>query len=196
MPTLKRSLPNILTVSRMIAAGGLLFCRPLSGAFICIYLYAGVSDVLDGLLARRLHADGALGARMDSVADLLFTAAALLTLLPAAPWERWMLAWTAGIALLRLVTLCIGLRKYRALPFLHTWANKCTGVMLFLLPVLYALYYGLTATTWKLDVWTLGLWVLGVIASFASVEELIITVSRDTLNRDVRGLLFSAQTSH
>ena len=179
MPTFRRSLPNILTVSRMLAAGGLLLCRPFSAAFYCVYLYAGVSDMLDGLLARRLRNSGALGARLDSVADLLFTAAALVKLLPVVPWERWMLAWTAAIALLRVVTLCVGLRKYRALPFLHTWANKCAGALLFLFPVLYALT-GLTATAWT----------LGVMASAASLEELIITLSRDTLDRDIRGLLF------
>lgn len=175
-----RHIPNILTVSRVLAAAALLFCRAFSVPFFCVYLYAGASDMLDGPLARRYAANGALGAKLDSVADLLFTAAVLYKIIPAVPWARWMLFWTAGIAAVRLLTLCVGLLKYRALPFLHTWSNKATGVLLFLFPLLYpALGLLLTA------------WMLGIVASLSSLEELAITLTSDRLHRDRKSLLIS-----
>lgn len=173
-----RYLPNILTVMRMLSAIALLLFAPFGTAFYCVYLGAGLSDLLDGAFARRFGAASALGARLDSIADLLFTIAACIRILPIVPWERWMLLWAGGIAALRFITLCIGLWKYRALPFLHTWANKLVGALLFLFPVLYAML-GLCRTAW----------LLCFAASLASAEEFIITCRRSSLDRDFRGLL-------
>ena len=172
------ALPDILSVSRMLAAVALLACRAFSVPFFCVYLYAGASDALDGLLARRLGRVSERGAKLDSVADLLFAFAALWKLVPAVRWEGWMLLWAAGIALCRAFTLCAGIYKYRALPFLHTWANKAAGALLFLFPLLYRAA-GLTVTVWA----------LGLAASLASLEELLITLTAGSLERNRRGWL-------
>lgn len=163
----------------MLAAVLLLFCEPFFAPFYCVYLYAGATDALDGMLARRLGVNTVSGARLDSIADIMFAAAALYRIVPVVPWSMWMLLWAAGVALLRLANLCIGLIKYRSAPFLHTWLNKLTGGLLFLFPALYGLL-GLTGTAW----------LLGVAATLASVEELIVTLTADTLDRDRRGLFF------
>ena len=73
---------------------------------------------------------------------------------------------------------------YHSFSALHTYANKATGALIFAFPLLYAL---------------LGLTVSGVIlcaaAFFSSVEELIITGSSPTLNRDCKGIYMRSDKS-
>ena len=65
-------LPNFVTGLRMVGTFLLLFTKAFSPAFYAIYSICGISDVLDGFLARRTGATSEFGARLDSVADLLF----------------------------------------------------------------------------------------------------------------------------
>ena len=66
-------LPNIITLSGL--SFGLSSIRfalesDFSLAIICI-LFAGLCDVLDGMLARHLHSESDLGAQLDSLSDFL-----------------------------------------------------------------------------------------------------------------------------
>ena len=51
---------------------GLLFCNVTGWPFWTLYALCGISDMVDGWLARRLHAETKAGAILDSVADLSF----------------------------------------------------------------------------------------------------------------------------
>ena len=66
-------LPNIITLSGL--SFGLSSIRfalesDFNLAIVCI-LYAGLCDVLDGMLARHLHSESDLGAQLDSLSDFL-----------------------------------------------------------------------------------------------------------------------------
>jgi phosphatidylglycerophosphate synthase len=92
--------PNALTVLRLVMAGLLPFVAP-AWRVPCV-LVAGVSDALDGWVARRFHATSVLGALLDGVADKAFVLAALVTL-----WHLHDVAWwQAGLLLAR--DLCVG----------------------------------------------------------------------------------------
>ena len=69
-----KHLPNLITLSRLVSALLLMPIRAFSQAFFIVYTYCGVSDVLDGALARRLHCNDEFGARLDSIADIVFYA--------------------------------------------------------------------------------------------------------------------------
>ena len=66
------TLPNFLTALRIAGAACLLFITPLSPAFFIVYTFCGISDVLDGVIARASHSTTEFGAKLDSAADLLF----------------------------------------------------------------------------------------------------------------------------
>lgn len=51
---IRTQIPNILTVSRILLSGALLFMQPLSLPFFILYTLCGISDVLDGFFARKL----------------------------------------------------------------------------------------------------------------------------------------------
>lgn len=90
-----RATPNILTVLRI----GMALAFPFATApwRLALALGAGISDALDGWIARRFNAQTKLGALLDGVADKLFVLAVLGTLLVHAE-VAW---WQALLVLLR-----------------------------------------------------------------------------------------------
>ena len=126
---------NLITSCRILLSLLLLFFPALSPGFYGQYLAAGLSDMLDGFVARRTNSESALGARLDSMADLLFLAVCLIKLLPVLALPVWLWGWVGLIALLRLVNILSGFVCRKKLVLLHTGANKLTGALLFLLPL-------------------------------------------------------------
>ena len=125
---------NLITSCRILLSL-LLFFPALSPGFYGLYLAAGLSDMLDGFVARRTNSASPLGARLDSMADIIFLAVCLIKLLPVLTLPVWLWAWVGLIALLRLVNILSGFICRKKLVLLHTRANKLTGALLFLLPL-------------------------------------------------------------
>lgn len=174
---MKNKIPNALTVLRMALAVSLLFLPLLSNWFLLVYLLAGVSDVLDGFLARRWGATSRFGAKLDSAADFLLCGVLLFLFLPVFEWPLWSLLWVSAIALLRLITLSTCYFKFHQLAFLHTYANKVTGFLLLCFPFLLR-FMGLNATTI----------LLCTVASLSALEELLIDLTRKQLDPNIKSI--------
>ncbi|MFN3785437.1 MAG: CDP-alcohol phosphatidyltransferase family protein, partial [Thiothrix sp.] len=87
---MRRQIPNIITVVRILAIGPicwLLWRDSYELALISLVL-AGLSDALDGFLARRYGWFTRLGAILDPVADKLFVIAIFIVfgLKGSLPW--------------------------------------------------------------------------------------------------------------
>ena len=65
---------NLITCIRILCAAALSFLHALSPAFYALNLLAGVSDILDGFVARRTNTTSSLGAKLDTLADIAFAA--------------------------------------------------------------------------------------------------------------------------
>ena len=126
---------NLITSCRILLSLLLLFFPALSPGFYGLYLAAGLSDMLDGFVARRTNSASPLGAKLDSMADIVFLAVCLIKLLPVLALPVWLWVWVGLIALLRLVNVVSGFVRRKKLVLLHTRANKLTGALLFLLPL-------------------------------------------------------------
>ena len=79
------NLPNILTLIRVVAIPVLVlvFYLPFKWSDLCaalLFLAAGITDWLDGYLARKLNQTSPFGAFLDPVADKLIVAVALVML--------------------------------------------------------------------------------------------------------------------
>ena len=157
----------------MALACSLAFLPLLSSWFLIVYLLAGVSDILDGFLARRWGVTSQLGARLDSAADFLLCAVLLVRFIPAYAWPRWALVWVGAIALLRLITLATCNIKFHQLAFLHTYSNKATGFLLLCFPFLLR-FLGLETTAI----------ILCAVASLSAIEELILMFTSQTFQPD------------
>ncbi|MFG0327363.1 MAG: CDP-alcohol phosphatidyltransferase family protein [Phycisphaerales bacterium JB037] len=86
-----RHLPNAITIARLAMAGAFPFLP--SDLWRLIFVIAsGISDAVDGVLARALGAHSMLGRILDPIADKLFTLVVLVTLFRLDRLEWWSLA--------------------------------------------------------------------------------------------------------
>ena len=71
---IKQMLPNIITLSRIIALvlGFILFIKEKIAIAICLYVYGSVSDAFDGYLARKWNAYTSLGSYLDAISDKFY----------------------------------------------------------------------------------------------------------------------------
>ena len=132
---MKKQIANIITSCRILGSIGLLFCPVFSDGFYVLYLFCGLTDMVDGTIARKTGAVSSFGARLDTVADFLFVIASFVKLIPVIRIPVWIWVWAAGIAMGKLVTLVWGFTQMKQMPSLHIIANKATGLCLFLLPL-------------------------------------------------------------
>ena len=135
MYRMKKQIANIITLCRILGSIGLLFCSVFSACFYRLYIFCGLTDMVDGTIARKTGAASSFGARLDTVADFLFVIASFVKLVPVIRIPVWIWGWVAVIAVLKLVNLVWGILDRKQMPFLHTIANKTTGLCLFLLPL-------------------------------------------------------------
>ena len=91
------TVPNLLTYLRLLAVPVfvLLHVGGRPGWALAVFLVAAFTDALDGLLARLLGQQTALGAFLDPLADKLLTGAALIMLFIEGEAPLWMLLLVA-----------------------------------------------------------------------------------------------------
>lgn len=97
--------PNIISLSRAVAAFGLLFTSVFSAPFWVLYLWCGISDMIDGPLARRLNSESRTGAAIDSIADFVFVVIACVRIIPALVIPLWFWLIIGIIAVLQLARM-------------------------------------------------------------------------------------------
>jgi cardiolipin synthase len=122
------SIPNILTLARILLTPlfVILLLRDLFPTALIVFAVAGISDGLDGLIARYMNQRTALGAYLDPAADKLllissFVALAVLGIIPA--WVTVIVIARDVIILLGLAILMLTEKKYEVRPSL---VSKCT----------------------------------------------------------------------
>ena len=126
---------NIITFSRILFSLAMLAFLPRSVPFAAFYLLCGVTDVLDGFVARKLHTESETGEMLDSAADLLFAVIYAVKILPFLNIPLWIWIWTAIIAAAKITGILIASKNAHRLSIAHSFGNKLTGLLLFLLPV-------------------------------------------------------------
>lgn len=129
------ALPLLLTLLRLALAPvvvGLALFAPLQAAFGLCLIAAFLSDIFDGVLARRLGIATEGLRRFDSIADTAFYAAATF-----AAWQLHSSALTDRLApLILLAVLEIGRyafdwAKFKREASYHMWSAKLWGITLF-----------------------------------------------------------------
>lgn len=125
---------NALTIFRIVLSLALLVPPAFSPAFFALYAAAGVTDMLDGFIARRTNTESEFGAKLDSIADLIFIVVCLVKILPAITVPMWLWIWIAIIVLVKVANVLSGYAMEKRFILLHTTANKVAGLVVFLVP--------------------------------------------------------------
>ncbi len=143
---------------RMAGSVSLLFCDVKEWPFWTLYALCGLSDMLDGWLARKLQLESKTGAVLDSVADIIFVICCAARLLPVVEIPVWLWIWAGVIVFVKIVNQVSALAVFKRSCFPHTWANKLTGFLLFL---------AAPAVFWSV----IPIAIVAAIATFAAVQE-------------------------
>ena len=153
-----RHLPNAISLLRIAGSIGLLLCDVTGWPFWVLYALCGISDMVDGWLARKLHAETKAGAILDSVADIVFVACCAIRLLPMLKIPTWLWIWAGAIVFIKMLNQVSAQVVFKRFCFPHTWANKLTGLLLFLV-----------APTMFLSMIPIA--IVAAIATFAAIQE-------------------------
>ena len=130
-----KTLANSITIIRILCGIALLFCLVFSPAFYALYITAGISDMVDGWVARRTHTASELGSKLDTIADIVFVIACLVKLLPVLYIPVWLYVWIGIIALIKTINIISGFIVQKRFVSVHSTMNKITGLLLFVLPL-------------------------------------------------------------
>ena len=126
---------NIISASRILISIVLLFFPTFSPAFYILYITAGITDMIDGSVARKTGKVSEFGAKLDSIADIVFVVVCLVKLLPVINIPLWLYVWIGIIVLIKIINIVSGFIVQNRFVMLHTIMNKVTGFLLFILPV-------------------------------------------------------------
>ena len=126
---------NIVTGCRILCSIGMLFFPAFSSGFFILYLICGLTDMVDGTIARKTNTASEFGAKLDSIADFIFVAVALLKILPVLDIPCWLWGWILGIALVKIANVISRFVREKRFMVEHTILNKMTGFLLFSLPL-------------------------------------------------------------
>ena len=125
--------PNQLTLLRMIFLPFIVI-NVVKHDFkwaLALFVLAGMSDGLDGLLARTLHQQTLLGQYLDPIADklLMSTMFLVLSIERMIPWKYTVVVFSRDISILLIsgvLFMIAGLRDFR--PSIFGKANTCAQV--------------------------------------------------------------------
>jgi len=135
------TMPNQLTLVRL-AFLPFIIIEMFEGRYgwaLLLFVLAGLSDGLDGLLARRLHQQTLLGQYLDPIADkmLLSTTFMVLSILGKIPWKYTVMVFSRDVCIVLISALLYtiaGLRDFRPSIFgkANTFAQLAAVVFVML----------------------------------------------------------------
>lgn len=174
------TVPNALSVARLLGA-------PLAAAlaylgreswFIGLMVVLLVTDWIDGKLARWLRQRTAVGARVDTVADVtLYVALAvsLVWLRPDVLRATW--PWITAIGVTFALNVIVCAVRFRRMPSYHTWGAKSAWAAAFAAALAVLLFS-----------WHWPIVAVGIIVSAVNLEATAISMVIDEWRADVASL--------
>ena len=175
------TLADSISIFRMVVAPFVIFIAFLGEyktyAWLMILLF--FTDMADGFIARLRNEISRRGARLDSIADLLMVAAAVMGILKFQFDVVWMnFTWVLIAIFLYLLTISISLFRYGKISSFHTYLSKLSALlMVFVFIQLF--FFSFHKFTFVFSF---------VIYIISALEELIILMINPNFKTDVKGL--------
>jgi cardiolipin synthase len=188
------TVPNLLSMIRLAGVPVFLWLvlgPEADGWALALLAVSGITDFLDGYLARRLGQTSTVGQILDPVADRLYILAVVvgLALREVIPWWAALSLPLRDLLLWGLVPL-LRTRGYSALP-VHFLGKAATFNLLYAFPLLLLGDGDSTVATladvfgWAFAIWGIGLyWWAGILYAW-QVRGLLATTERRTAATDV-----------
>jgi len=179
-----RYIPNAFSIARLILCIPLAVLTPFTLIYIILFGIAGITDAIDGQLARRLKdAKSELGATLDSIADICLVCIIVFAIMPTMDVWSWLRISYICVLLFKIViSTAIGFVKFKEFLSLHTLSFKMLIVILFTYPILY--YF--VGPGMFINAFSTGIIIAGVLIV---IEEILIILTSDHPYRNVKSIL-------
>ena len=182
-----KTIPNILSISRLILIPAMIIPayyidnEPNARfIFLIMFIIIGVTDKLDGTLARYLNQTTALGAKLDTIADMVFYPLIALWLYrfeSGVVGEWWNLIYfLLALYFFKMIT---GKIKFGYVPAFHTIGAKTFSASLYFFMIFAMLDSNLAESIFPL---------LCVIGFINQIEETYILLTRDSVDENIRSV--------
>ena len=167
---LKKQCANIISATRIAAAISLFFLDEIKAPFIIIYVFCGLTDFVDGKLARKLNIISTIGAFLDTVGDVLTYLAFVKILIVQNLVPLWAVVWYIIAMLGNILAGLIAKKRFGQFYLIHSLFGKILGVALFTLPIWLNLTEKITPTNYN----SICLSVICIIATISAFETIYI----------------------
>ncbi len=139
---MKKHIANIITSIRIVLALGLFFFSDITPAYLIIYLICGITDAIDGPIARKLKTTSEHGALLDTVGDVLTYVSFAKIVIAKHLIPAWIIIWFVSAAVGIVISGIIAKVRFNKFYIVHSLFGKVMGFFAFLLP--YAAYFDKT----------------------------------------------------
>ncbi|PHS70235.1 MAG: CDP-alcohol phosphatidyltransferase [Methylophaga sp.] len=127
----RQDIPNIISVLRIVLIIPIVWTM-LAGQFalaLILFSIAGVSDAVDGFLAKHYHWESRLGSILDPIADKLLLISSIFTL----TWVGLLPLWLLWLVLVRDIFIVVGGLAYHHIlgefSLKPLWSSKINTVL-------------------------------------------------------------------
>ena len=180
-------IPNALSISRIFLSLGLM---PLAYfthqtvffvIFTIVYFSIGLSDFLDGYLARKFHVESSLGSKLDALGDcFMFVCGFASLFLAKVDLGGIKTILTIGVAILyKAANVLLTYARFKQMNMMHTWLSKFVFNALYLCGPVFVLMR-------EINYWLVVGFTIGI--CLHCVEETITLVKMTEYNGDCKGI--------
>ena len=131
-----KHIPNALSILRIPVS----LAMPLFGyfhmpTFFVCFVVAGLSDVFDGIIARKLKVQSAFGEKIDSIGDGVFITCLIFTAIVSIQLRITLVHWIiAGVLMVgRAFNMIFTWKKFRRVGFIHTRSTRWSAIPMYIL---------------------------------------------------------------
>jgi CDP-diacylglycerol--glycerol-3-phosphate 3-phosphatidyltransferase len=160
-----KHIPNMLSFLRIPVSIAMPFLgRNYMRWFFVCFVIAGLTDVFDGVIARKFNLCSKFGEKIDSLADGIFISCLILTGVLAIRFTITSYHWGifAVLMAIRAMNMAFTWKKFRRVGFIHTRSTRWAAIPMYIL-VPISVYLG--------DVPSIPLAIFLVLTTIAQLEE-------------------------
>jgi len=187
-----KHIPNAISILRLVTFLSLPGITQISDSaamkltFTLVFCFVGLTDVLDGWIARKFHLQSELGAKLDNIADTCVFCVGFISLMFLLKLKFYPdfahCIIPLGIATaLKVFSFALTRVRFGQWNTMHTWLNKSLGTVIFLC---------IPCCIWMDSIdYRLAIAVSAFIA-LTVAEDTFILLTSETYNVNHRGILF------
>jgi len=182
-----KHVPNALSISRMFLSLSLMPLAYMSGRLSClivftvIYFTIGLTDFLDGFIARKCKVESSLGSKLDAIGDsMMFLCGFASLFLAKVDLGGIKTVLTIGVAMVyKAVNVLLTQARFKQMNMMHTWLSKFVFNALYLCGPVFV--YTREINYWLVVGFTVGI-------CLHCVEETITLLKMTEYDEDCKGI--------